>query len=260
VGGAEQDAVIRRVALVAALAAVLSPVTGAVLIWLVARPSQRVSAVEQIDAIVLYILYSLFYAALPAALFAAAGALVMLALIARGLSRSGLLSVGAVLGAVAGLVVVPPLGYHLFDLVEIVRNGPRGRPYTVVAVINGAMWGLVIAGYALRSSLRSRGAGTGAGPGGHAMIQLALVVVLFLASSGTASAERACLPLRTFTPEERQRFETQHGMDWWKVMGLIPGPAQPGDWVERPWGDSTRTAYMPQKFWDPRSCVGPKTK
>jgi hypothetical protein len=94
------------------------------------------------------------------------------------------------------------------------------------------------------------------------MIRLVLLVVVLLASAGTASAECACVSLRTFTPEERQRFETQHGTEWWKVMGLIPGPAQPGDWVERSWGDNSRMAYMPQQFWDLRACVakGPTTK
>jgi hypothetical protein len=94
------------------------------------------------------------------------------------------------------------------------------------------------------------------------MMRLALVVGLFLTQVGTAAGECACVSLRTFTPEERKRFETQHGLDWWRVMGLIPGPAQAGDWVERPFGDSSRMAYVPQQFWDLRACVakGPKTK
>jgi hypothetical protein len=59
------------------------------------------------------------------------------------------------------------------------------------------------------------------------MMQLArkaalVVVLLLLASVGTASAECACLPLRTFTPEERQQLETQYGVDWWKAMGSFP--------------------------------------
>ncbi len=58
------------------------------------------------------------------------------------------------------------------------------------------------------------------------------------ASLGPASADGACLPLRTFTPEERQQFETQYGVNWWMAMGLIPGPQSAGDWVERPAGDS----------------------
>jgi hypothetical protein len=89
-----------------------------------------------------------------------------------------------------------------------------------------------------------------------------LVAVLLLASIGTASAECACVSLRTFTPEERRRFETQLGTEWWKVMGLIPGPAQRGDWVERAGGDSSSMVYMPQQFWDLRACVakGPTTK
>jgi hypothetical protein len=82
-----------------------------------------------------------------------------------------------------------------------------------------------------------------------------VVVLLLLASAGAASAECACPPLRTFTPQEREQFESQLGMEWWKTMGLIPGPVQPGDWVERPWGDSSIHVYMPQQFWDPRACT-----
>ena len=98
------------------------------------------------------------------------------------------------------------------------------------------------------------------------MMQLArsatLVASLLFTSVATASAERACLPLRTFTPEERQQFETQYGVNWWKAMGLIPGPQTPGDWVERPAGESSITVFSPQQFWDPRACasntIGPR--
>jgi hypothetical protein len=103
------------------------------------------------------------------------------------------------------------------------------------------------------------------------MMQLArsaLLVALLLGTSvATAFAECACLPLRTFTPEERQQFETQHGVNWWKAMGLIPGPQTAADWVERPAGDSFITVFSPQQFWDPRACAsnaidrrGPKRK
>ena len=88
---------------------------------------------------------------------------------------------------------------------------------------------------------------------------LVLVVMLLFGFVATASAECGCLSLRIFTPAEREDLETQYGIAWWKVLGLIPGPADPRDWVERPWGDSLRTVYMPQRFWDPRACVaGPK--
>jgi hypothetical protein len=91
------------------------------------------------------------------------------------------------------------------------------------------------------------------------MMQLArsamLVASLLFTSVATASAERACLPLRTFTPEERQQFETQYGVNWWKAMGLIPGPQTPADWVERPAGDSSIAVFSPQQFWDPRGCA-----
>jgi hypothetical protein len=82
-----------------------------------------------------------------------------------------------------------------------------------------------------------------------------VVALLLLASAGTAFADRTCVSLRTFTAEERGRFEEQYGIEWWKVIGLIPGPAQPGDWAERHSGDSSRMVYMPQQFWDLRSCV-----
>ena len=94
-----------------------------------------------------------------------------------------------------------------------------------------------------------------------------LVVVLLLTSVGTASAECSCLPLRTFTPEERQQFETQYGVNWWRAMGLIPGPQSPADWVERPDGDSSIAFFSQQQFWDHRACAsntidrrGPKRK
>jgi hypothetical protein len=48
------------------------------------------------------------------------------------------------------------------------------------------------------------------------------VVLLLLASVGTASAECTCVSLRTFTSEERGRFEEQYGIEWWKVIDLIP--------------------------------------
>ena len=105
------------------------------------------------------------------------------------------------------------------------------------------------------------------------MMQLArrasLVVVLLLASVSTVSGERGCITLRTFTAEERQRFETQYGVNWWKAMGLIPGPEPPGDWVQRPAGDNIITVFSPQQFWDLRACIrntdtvdprGPKSK
>ena len=84
-----------------------------------------------------------------------------------------------------------------------------------------------------------------------------LVVMLLLASLGTASAEAACPRLRTFSPEERQQFETQYGVNWWKTLGLTPGPQTAADWVERPAGDSSITVFIPQQFWEFGTC--PKT-
>jgi hypothetical protein len=79
--------------------------------------------------------------------------------------------------------------------------------------------------------------------------------LLLLASVGTASAESACPRLRTFSPEERQQFETQYGVNWWKTMGLIPGPETPADYVDRPAGDSSITVFIPHQFWDLRACA-----
>jgi hypothetical protein len=81
------------------------------------------------------------------------------------------------------------------------------------------------------------------------------VVLLFLASVVPTSAESACPRLRTFSPEERQQFETQYGVNWWKTMGLIPGPETPGGYVDRPAGDSSITVFIPQQFWDLRACA-----
>lgn len=82
-----------------------------------------------------------------------------------------------------------------------------------------------------------------------------IAVLLLFVSVVTPSAECARLRLRTFSPEERQQLETQYGVNWWRTMGLIPGPQTPGDWVERPAGDSSITIFSPQQFWDPRACA-----
>ena len=87
------------------------------------------------------------------------------------------------------------------------------------------------------------------------IVRLALLMAVAFLAPIQVSAQSGCLQLRTFTPEERKHFETRYGIEWWKVMGLIPGPTQPGDWVERPWGDSSTTIYMPQVFWDPWPCA-----
>jgi hypothetical protein len=81
------------------------------------------------------------------------------------------------------------------------------------------------------------------------------VVLLLLASVVTTSAESACPRLRTFSPEQRQQFETQYGVNWWKTMGLIPGPETAADYVDRPAGDSSITVFIPQQFWDLRACA-----
>lgn len=82
-----------------------------------------------------------------------------------------------------------------------------------------------------------------------------IAVLLLLVQIGTAPAECARPRLRTFSPEERQQLETQYGVNWWAAIGVIPGPQTPGDWVERPAGDSSITLFSPQQFWEPRACA-----
>jgi hypothetical protein len=63
-----------------------------------------------------------------------------------------------------------------------------------------------------------------------------LVVLLLLASVGTASAECTCVSLRTFTSEERGRFEAQYGIEWWKVKVSSLGGRSQMYCAERHWG------------------------
>jgi hypothetical protein len=58
-----------------------------------------------------------------------------------------------------------------------------------------------------------------------------LVVVRFFALLtfawvSPAAADNSCVSLRTFTLEERGKFEGRYGIEWWKALGLIPRPAQ----------------------------------
>jgi hypothetical protein len=112
------------------------------------------------------------------------------------------------------------------------------------------------------------GGGGGDGQGGTMRTSLS-VVLLVLASVVAVSAVSACPRLRTFSPEERQQFETQYGVNWWRSMGLIPGPETPADYADRPAGDSSITVFIPRQFWDLRACAsesdavdprGPKSK
>jgi hypothetical protein len=90
---------------------------------------------------------------------------------------------------------------------------------------------------------------------GQATARVFVVALLVLVAPLPVAAACASLPLRTFTPEQRQQFETQYGLSWWKALGLIPGPETAADYVDRPAGDSLVTVYMPQQFWDPRGCA-----
>jgi len=136
------------------LTAGLSPVTGVLLLWFGGRVllalQSHASAIEELDLLRVFVLYALFYTGPLALLFAALGASTLFALAVQGVSRSVLLLTGSVLGAVAGLVAAPPPAYHLVDLV---RSGPPTNPYAVVGVLNGATWGLVVAGYVLWRTL-----------------------------------------------------------------------------------------------------------
>jgi hypothetical protein len=144
----ERDGVVvRRVTLISALTAVLSPVTGVLLLLLGAQPL-RIGVLEQLDLLRTFTLYALVYTGPPALLLAALGATVLFALSVQGVARRVLFLAGSTLGAVSGLVVVPPLGHHLLDFV---LSGSLTSVGARVGIINGAMWGLVVAGYALRS-------------------------------------------------------------------------------------------------------------
>jgi hypothetical protein len=87
---------------------------------------------------------------------------------------------------------------------------------------------------------------------GRTIARLLLVALLVTTAPGPASSGCSGPKLRTFTPEERQRLETQYGPTWWKALGLIPGPETADDYVQQPSGDSVITVYAPQRFWDPR--------
>jgi hypothetical protein len=149
---------VRRVTLITTLTAVLSPVTGVLLLWLGKRflldiQPQSISILEQLDLLRVFIIYALFFTGPLALVVAVLGASTLFALAIQGMSCRVLLLTGSVLGAVAGPAVLPPPGQHLVDLV---RGGSPTNPYAVVGLINGAMWGLAVAGYAFRSS-RPRG-------------------------------------------------------------------------------------------------------
>jgi hypothetical protein len=165
----------RRLALVATLTAVLSPVTGAGL--LLACAYLRGGAAVPQDVYMTYfrhlVVPFIMFGALPAALFAAVGLSALATLRARGLAAHTLLLLGAVLGAACGLLVT---------VAALVGPLPPKR-WALAAALNGAMWGLLVAGQATK--------GRAARGGVHGMLRLALVVVLLLASVGTASAECA---------------------------------------------------------------------
>ena len=87
------------------------------------------------------------------------------------------------------------------------------------------------------------------------LVAALLMVTAQVATPSAASAECKGPTLRTFTEAERQQFETQYGVGWWRAMGLVPGPETAADYVNRPAGDSIITVYMPQQFWDFRACA-----
>ena len=79
----------------------------------------------------------------PAGLFAGMGASSLLTLRTRGLLPRAPLPLGAVLGAGCGLFIALVIGG------ERLQN-----PYSVAGALNGAMWGLVVAYYALKAPRR----------------------------------------------------------------------------------------------------------
>jgi hypothetical protein len=95
VGGS--DVVVRRVAVITMLTAVLSPVTGVLLLGgriLLRIESQSATVLERLDRLGVFIIYALFYTGPPALLFAALGSSVLFALSVHGLPRRVLLLAG----------------------------------------------------------------------------------------------------------------------------------------------------------------------
>ena len=93
----------RRVAWLAVIAGLLSPVTGAGILRALAHKVGTslpldVPTIGTFAYFWVLVVYSVLFAALPAALFAGMGASSLLALRTRGLSHPALLSLGAVLG------------------------------------------------------------------------------------------------------------------------------------------------------------------
>ena len=130
----------RRVARLAVIAGLLSPVTGAGILLALAHTKFRthlpldVATIGTFAYFWLLVVYSVLVAALPAALFAGMGASLLVTLPARGVSPRALLPLGAVLGAGCGLFVVGVFG-----------GVPLQNPYAVAGALNGALWGLLVA-------------------------------------------------------------------------------------------------------------------
>ena len=135
----------RRVARVALIAGFLSPVTGAGL--LLSFAYIRFGAAVPQDVYMTYfrhlVVSLIIFGALPAAVFTGMGLGTFVKLRARGLSPRALLLLGSALGAGCCLLVA---GVFL---------GTRTpKLWALAAVLNGAMWGLVVAYYALKAPRR----------------------------------------------------------------------------------------------------------
>lgn len=135
-----------RAARAALIAGLLSPVTSAAILLALARFTTLgtplppdVETIGTLAFFMIVMLYAVLFTALPAALFAGIGISVLVTLRARGLSPPALLPLGAVLGAGCGLLLG---GFG---------GGIKPQnPYAVAGALNGALWGLLVAYYALR--------------------------------------------------------------------------------------------------------------
>ncbi len=107
----------RRVALVAVIAGLLPPVTGAAILLALAHSLKwgadlpvEVATIGTLAFFWFLVVSSVLFAALPAALFAGIGISVLVTLRARGLLPPALLPLGAVLGTGCGVLVVGVFG------------------------------------------------------------------------------------------------------------------------------------------------------
>ncbi len=137
----------RRVAWLAVIAGLLSPVTGAGILLALAHTQFGTHLPMGVATIgtraFFWVLVAYSFAALPTAIFAGMGASSLLTLRTRGLLPRAPLPLGAVLGAGCGLFIVGVFG-----------GVGLQNPYSVAGALNGAMWGFLVAYYVLKVPCR----------------------------------------------------------------------------------------------------------